>query len=206
MVRKSSEAELQNHVMAKHIDQSFAASIADGCEEPLGQSDLVVARLKDAVEIDTRTIRRGEVAEFVRYIAEQKQEDEEVLVWTADKIRNDENWSMHYPVRMQAFHREGRESVRRRRAVAFDEMPDGFSLKTEGRSGYLYYREEVRMLEMHVEMSAVRKYSFILYWEDLEKWIFPDEVTIDDEEKARLTDLTKQWLTANDYSVSPLDA
>ncbi len=186
--------------MAEDIDQSFAAQIADGCAELLAKSDLIVARRKDDVEINSRTIVKGGVADFVKFIVEEKQEDEEVVVWTSEEEREKDNWTMRYPVRMKAFYKEAREAVTARRLAAFESVDDGFTLQTEGRSGYLYYRDGARMLEMYVEMSGTRQYNFILYWEGLERWIYPDEAVIDTAQKARLVDLTKAWLNEHDYT------
>ena len=61
------------------------------------------------------------------------------------------------------------------------------------------------MLEMYVEMSARRKYSFILYWEDLERWVHPEEVVIDSKQKARLLAQTIAWLDEHDYTPNPPD-
>ena len=99
--------------LAEDIEQTFAVQIANGCEELLARSDLIVARLIDGADIDSRTIEKGEVAEFVKFIVEEKQEDAEVLVWTADKLREENNWKMRYPIRMKTFYKRRSSSGRR---------------------------------------------------------------------------------------------
>jgi len=191
--------------VAENIAQTFAVQIANGCEELLAQSDLIVARVKEGKQIDSRIIERGDVAAFVKFTIEEKQEDEEAIVWTADKECDENNWAMRYPVRMKAFYSEGRESVAARRLAAFESLASGFTLKTEGRSGYLYYREDTRLLEMCVEISGTRQYSFILYWEGLDHWTHPDELTIDSVDRVRLLELIQAWLDEHDCKPNPPD-
>lgn len=53
------------------------------------------------------------------------------------------------------------ESEQERRESIFPKLEHGFTLKQTGRSGYLYYRTEDRMLEFYTEMSGVPEYSYL---------------------------------------------
>ena len=90
-----------------------------------------------------------------------------------------------------------RWNARRRRRDKVDELGAGFSFRASGRQGYIYYREEGRIMELYWEMSGVDEYDILLSLNGLREWALPHVEPVDSaKQKEILTDM-QSWLVAN---------
>ena len=185
--------------------KDLARLISKDCQSLVESSDILVARVRDGNTVDYRIIKQGQDRELVEYVIVEKTEAEDVLVWSIAKLCSNKDWIMKFPAGMKAWQMKGRESVQHRRDSDFAQLANGFSLKTANRSGFLYYREDTRILEMYVEMSGVAKYNFILYWEGLEKWVYPQEMLTTTAKRKELRIQVQQWLDDHGYKTNPPD-
>jgi len=189
----------------ENYDKDLAKLISKDCQILVEASDILVARVRDGKALDYRIIEKGQDRELIDYVIVEKAEEEDVLVWSIAKLCSNKDWIMKFPAGMKAWQMKGRESVQHRRDSDFAQLSNGLSLKTGDRSGHLYYREDTRILEMYVEMSGVAKYNFILYWDGLEKWVYPEELITSEAKRKELRVLVQQWLADHGYKTNPPD-
>ncbi|MDQ8005493.1 MAG: hypothetical protein REI64_11890 [Pedobacter sp.] len=70
---------------------------------------------------------------------------------------------------------------------------DGFTFKSHGRSGYIYYTEQGTLIEIYVEMSGVKEYDMSVYFdENLER--FPNRTILNEDEKEIMRGKLLAWL------------
>jgi hypothetical protein len=86
------------------------------------------------------------------------------------------------------------ESERKRRESVFPKLEKGFTHKRHGRSGFLYYKNAGRMLELYTEVSGVPEYNFLIWEEGLEYWVYPNRESLWVEEKKRISKELEYWL------------
>jgi len=86
------------------------------------------------------------------------------------------------------------ESEQKRRELVFPKLENGFTHKRRGRSGYLYYKNAGRMLELYTEISGVPEYHFLIWEEGLENWVYPYRESLWVEEKKRISKELVYWL------------
>ncbi|MCG8434608.1 MAG: hypothetical protein MJA83_11305 [Gammaproteobacteria bacterium] len=188
--------------MPEEINRSLANHLESQCKALLEECDITAARVKSGREVNRRTFKKGQIAELLNYLVEEKTEEEEVLIWPSVAECREDNWKVKYPAGMKSWHERQLKSVEQRRAGEFSSLVDGITLKQDTRSGYLYYKENDRLLEIYVEMSAVKKYDFLLSWEGLNSWVYPEKVETTDEERKRLQELVENWLNEKAYKVN----
>ena len=69
---------------------------------------------------------------------------------------------------------------------------DGFTFKPDGRSGYIYYTEQGTLVEIYVEMSGVKEYDMLIYFdESLER--FPNRSILNEYEKEVMRSKLLAW-------------
>ncbi|WP_343532976.1 hypothetical protein [Pedobacter sp.] len=69
---------------------------------------------------------------------------------------------------------------------------DGFTFKSDGRSGYIYYIEQGTLVEIYVEMSGVKRYDMLVYFDEKLKR-FPSESILNNDEKEILKEKLLSW-------------
>ncbi|HEX3698296.1 MAG TPA: hypothetical protein VH374_23190 [Polyangia bacterium] len=79
------------------------------------------------------------------------------------------------------------------------DLLQGFTFKTSGRQGFVYYREGDRMLELPWEMSGVPEYDILLNIFGLTRWVLPTIEPIPEGEGRRLEQDLKRWLDSVKY-------
>jgi len=63
---------------------------------------------------------------------------------------------------------------------------NGFHLKNHGRSGTVYYVESEKVCEIYFEISGVPEYDLIFYFDSLENWFLPTDVTMASKDKEKI--------------------
>jgi len=71
---------------------------------------------------------------------------------------------------------------------------NGFHLKSHGQSGLIYYVESGKVCEFDFEISRVPEYNFIFYFDYLNSWFLPQNLSITTEEKERIILQFMAWL------------
>ena len=74
------------------------------------------------------------------------------------------------------------------------DLPQGFTYKTQGRQGSIYYREGDKTLELAWEMSGVPEYDILLHLTGLTSWILPQTEALSETDAARIEEALKAWL------------
>jgi hypothetical protein len=52
---------------------------------------------------------------------------------------------------------------------------DGFYDKSSGRAGTIYYVENGKVCELDYEISGVKEFDILIYFNQLTEWVFPDK-------------------------------
>ncbi len=157
-----------------------------------------VVRADQAIEY--RVFERADAKGLADWLFAQKLDDEEVLIWQADRVCRDDNWTTKYPRGMQENIKKFESLVAEHRAnIDWQNMPQGFSLHTSGRDGHIYYREDDRLMEIYVELSGIAKYSFLVGEEGLSHWILPEESMLTQQQRDRIAEKLRQWLDEQEY-------
>ena len=73
---------------------------------------------------------------------------------------------------------------------------DGFVFKPDGRSGMIYFTESVKLCEIYVEISGVRDYDMLVYFDHLD-WTLPEKKRLTKEEEKVLKGKLEIWLNEN---------
>jgi len=92
-----------------------------------------------------------------------------------------------------------RHKQQERRAKVGAALPQGFTFRPDGRSGFIYYRAGDRVLEIYVEMSGVALYDLLVWPEGLEDWIYPEAVPLTPDERIALRDEFRAWLKQQSF-------
>ncbi|MEJ7684444.1 MAG: hypothetical protein WKG06_42680 [Segetibacter sp.] len=71
---------------------------------------------------------------------------------------------------------------------------DGFHIKYHGRAGMIYYIDNGKALEINFEMSAVRQYDLLLYFDTLKGWTIPNNEKFAFKEQSAIREKLLAWL------------
>jgi len=71
---------------------------------------------------------------------------------------------------------------------------NGFHIKYHGRSGIIYYIDNGKVLEIGFEMSAVREYDLLLYFDALKVWTIPGNEPFAFREQSAIREKLLEWL------------
>ena len=87
------------------------------------------------------------------------------------------------------------QSQGNRRAKVAPTLPQGFTFRPDGRSGFIYYRLGDRVLEIYVEMSGVALYDMLVWPEGLDDWVFPEARPLTGDERIDVRSQFRAWLS-----------
>ena len=88
----------------------------------------------------------------------------------------------------------GRLNERRRWEHGVADMGNGFTLRSSGRDGYVYYRDGGRLIEFYWEMSGNPSYDIIMNLSALGSWIQPVPEPIDEAKRRAIETDLRSWL------------
>ena len=71
---------------------------------------------------------------------------------------------------------------------------DGFYLKSIGRSGTIYFVDNNQLCELDIEISGVKEFDFIIYFEQLKEWELPNKKIMLENEKETIRERLLIWL------------
>ena len=71
---------------------------------------------------------------------------------------------------------------------------DGFYLKTDGRSGIIYFVENNQLCEIYIEISGVKEFDFTIYFDQLNEWILPSKKVMLESQKESIREKLIIWL------------
>lgn len=74
---------------------------------------------------------------------------------------------------------------------------EGFHNKSNGRSGTIYYVEKGKICELYYEISGVKKFDILIWFDQLTDWIFPNKEPIKIEDKEAIKNKLVDWLDQN---------
>ena len=83
-----------------------------------------------------------------------------------------------------------------RRKIAFPTLQPGFTFEGTGRCGYVYFKEQERLLEVYWEMSGVPQFDYLLSPQGLSEWCYPARVPVSPARQSELLAELKAWLSA----------
>jgi hypothetical protein len=73
------------------------------------------------------------------------------------------------------------------------ELANGYTWRTDGRTGCLYIKRHDRVLEVFYENSGTPEFDIILYWSSA-AWILPNQEALSSAERTELYEELSQWL------------
>lgn len=71
---------------------------------------------------------------------------------------------------------------------------DGFIIKPDGRSGTIYYVEKERLCEIYFEISGIREFDILIYFDSLKEWSLPNNAEMSISEKKDIREELIVWL------------
>jgi len=71
---------------------------------------------------------------------------------------------------------------------------DGFYLKPNGRSGTIYFVDNNQLCELGIEISGVKEFDIIIYFEQLIEWKLPNKKIMLENEKETIRERLLIWL------------
>ncbi|MEA5401777.1 hypothetical protein VB776_02545 [Arcicella sp. DC2W] len=71
---------------------------------------------------------------------------------------------------------------------------NGFHIKYHGRAGMIYYIDNGKVLEIDFEMSGVRKYDILLFFDTLRSWTIPKNEPFAFGQQSEIRDKLLKWL------------
>lgn len=83
---------------------------------------------------------------------------------------------------------------RRHKRDNVKELPEGFSFTSQGRQGFIYYRESERVLECYWEMSGTPDVDIVINVFGLTRWVWPSLEDVSENDRARIHKLLEEWL------------
>jgi hypothetical protein len=86
------------------------------------------------------------------------------------------------------------QSLVDRRTKVVSTLPQGFTFRPDGRSGFIYYRAGDRVLEIYVETSAVARYDMLVWPEGLDEWVYPESAPLSSDERIDVRRQFRTWL------------
>ena len=96
---------------------------------------------------------------------------------------------------------EKREKWRRRhwREDRVADLPQGFTYKSSGRQGSIYYREGEQILEIPWEMSGAREVDILVHLSGLDHWVLPQTELVPAADVVRIEEALKAWMKFMNY-------
>lgn len=71
---------------------------------------------------------------------------------------------------------------------------NGFHIKHHGRSGMIYYIDDGKVLEISFEMSGVRQYDLLLYFDTIKGWTIPKNEPFAFNQQSEIRERLLEWL------------
>ena len=71
---------------------------------------------------------------------------------------------------------------------------DGFYLKPDGRSGTIYFVEENKLCQIYFEISGVKEFDILIFFEQLNQWELPNRKVMLENEKEVIKEKLSIWL------------
>ena len=72
----------------------------------------------------------------------------------------------------------------------------GFVIRSSGRTGRIYYVENDKLCEIEFEISGVKEFDILLYFDSFNKWLLPQLVEFTYLEKKAIKEKLIVWLKA----------
>jgi|GEM_PF-1919742 len=95
---------------------------------------------------------------------------------------------------MDAIHEKVHAMNDQRRCAVFPTLKRGFTFAAHGRTGFIYYKEGARILEIAWEMSGVPQYEILIAPLRMEAWTYPVPEAISEEKKAEIMTGLREFL------------
>lgn len=71
---------------------------------------------------------------------------------------------------------------------------NGFHIKSHGRAGTIYYIEDEKVLEIDFEISGVKQYDILIFYDSVCNWALPSQVKISELQKSEIRERLVEWL------------
>lgn len=71
---------------------------------------------------------------------------------------------------------------------------NGFHIKSHGRGGTIYYIEDWKVLEIDFEISGVKQYDILIFYDSVYYWVLPNKTKISERQKAEIKERLAEWL------------
>jgi hypothetical protein len=71
---------------------------------------------------------------------------------------------------------------------------DGFYIKTEFRSGTIYFVEKAKVCEIYFELSGVTQFDILVFFDDLVEWFLPSKIKMSEIEIKEIKKKLIIWL------------
>ena len=71
---------------------------------------------------------------------------------------------------------------------------DGFHDKSNGRQGTIYFVDQGKTCEIYYEISGVKEYDILIWFDKLNEWILPHLEAINPIDKQRIKSELQKWL------------
>lgn len=78
----------------------------------------------------------------------------------------------------------------------FAALPEGFSHRSRGRDGFIYFRAKERVLKLYWEISGVEDYDWLLSLEATKSWAEPEGEKVAEAERRTIIDSLDRWLAS----------
>jgi hypothetical protein len=86
------------------------------------------------------------------------------------------------------------EANTKRRSKVWPTLKDGYTFVADGRSGFVYFKEQDKILEVYWEMSGVPQYDVLISTWEIQKWTFPSQEIIPEEARKRIISGLRDYL------------
>jgi hypothetical protein len=87
-------------------------------------------------------------------------------------------------------------SFGRRMKARFTSLPEGFSGRSQGRSGFVYFRRQEKVLELYWEISGVADYDWLVSLEATKVWADPKGEQVPEVERQEIVEALESWLVS----------
>jgi hypothetical protein len=108
---------------------------------------------------------------------EEKISDTTFNTYIAEKIKND--W---------AAERRKKDDL-----ISFITV-NGFHIKSHGRAGTIYFIEDRKVLEIDFEISGVKQYDILIFYDIVCDWVLPNKTRVSEGQKAEIRERLVEWL------------
>lgn len=71
---------------------------------------------------------------------------------------------------------------------------NGFHIKPDGRSGTIYFVENNQLCEFYIEISGVKEFDIIIYFDQLNEWVLPNKKVMLESQKESIREKLIIWL------------